>query len=134
MKAIYFSFLFLFTTSISLGQNYDLILKTNGQEMEGNVNSIDDRTIDFNYKNEKLHYQVDKIDIAKITFATGRVEFFNSKQANGDDLTLEDHHNKVAILPFAYIKDENNGSRVVSDRIQAETYSLCQVVVYRKSL
>ena len=124
MKAIYFCLLFLFTTSISLGQNYDLILKTDGDEMLGNVNSIDDRTIDFNYKNEKLHYQVDKIDIAKITFATGRVEFFNSKQANGDNLTLEDHHNKVAILPFAYIKDENDGSRVVSDRIQSETYSL----------
>lgn len=124
MKTIY-TFLFLFlTTFISISQNNDVILKTNGEEMEGHVNSIDDRTIDFNYKNESLHYSIDKIDIAKITFASGRVEFFNAKKSNGDNLSLEDHHNKVAILPFAYIKNEREGSQAVSDRIQSETYSL----------
>ena len=36
---------------------------------------------------------------------------------------MESHHNKVAVLPFAYIKDESNGSKAISERIQAETFS-----------
>ena len=124
MKTIFSLFCVTFLTITSFAQNYDIILKTNGEEMEGHVNSIDDRTIDFNYKNETLHYKVDKIDIAKITFASGRVEFFNAKNSDGNKADLENHHNKVAILPFAYIKDERDGSKSVSNRIQEETYSL----------
>lgn len=124
MKTI-FSFLCLSLIAITtLAQNYDIILKTNGEEMEGHVNSIDDRTIDFIYKNETLHYKVDKIDIAKITFASGRIEFFNAKKSDGNKVDLDNHHNKVAILPFAYIKDERDGSKSVSNRIQEETYAL----------
>lgn len=123
MKTLFSCLCITFFTITSFAQNYDIVLKTNGEEMEGHVNSIDDRTIDFNYKNETLHYNVDKIDIAKITFSSGRVEFFNSTKADGSKANIEDHHNKVAILPFAYIKDERDGSKSVSNRIQEETYT-----------
>ena len=124
MKTLLYFLCFTFSVISSFSQNYDIILKTNGEEMVGHVNAINARTIEFNYKNETLAYKVDKIDIAKITFASGRVQFFNSTQADGSKAIVENHHNKVAVLPFAYIKNERDGSNSVSNRIQDETYTL----------
>lgn len=126
MKTILFSVVILLGTLTLSAQNFDIILKTNGEEMEGNVEAIDDDIIHFVYKNEAIEYKVKQSDIVKITFASGRIQFFNKLNTSADKakVSLEDHHNKVAILPFAYIKDESNGSQAISDRIQAETYAL----------
>lgn len=126
MKTILYSVIIFFGTLTISAQNFDIILKTNGEEMEGNVKAIDNDIIHFVYKNESIEYKVKQSDIVKITFASGRIQFFNKLNTSGDKakVSLEDHHNKVAILPFAYIKDESNGSQAISDRIQAETYAL----------
>ena len=110
----------------SIAQNYDIILKTNGEEMEGNVNAINDDSISFVYKNETIEYKVSPTDIVKITFASGRVQFFNKfdQPGNTTNASLEDHHNKVAVLPFAYIKDQQEGTPVMSSKIQTETFAL----------
>ncbi|MFS4494108.1 hypothetical protein [Maribacter sp. 2308TA10-17] len=120
--------------------NYDIILKTNGEEMEGNVKEIGDDALKFVYKNESIEYNVAESDIVKITFGSGRVQFFNkfdtgggSKQSEGSSnkargekkyANLEDHHNKVAILPFAYLRDDQDGSKTKSNKIQNEAFSL----------
>ncbi|MCF6348488.1 MAG: hypothetical protein L3J20_09350 [Flavobacteriaceae bacterium] len=123
----------LFVIQIATAQtdttNYDIILKTNGEEMEGNIKEINDDAIKFVYKNESIAYKVNKGDIVKITFSSGRVEFFNklttqNSSSNSKKFNLEDHHNKVAILPFGYIKDQEDGSRAMSNKIQNETFSL----------
>lgn len=107
-------------------KNNDIILKTNGEEMEGNIKEINDDDIKFIYKNESIVYKINKSDIVKITFGSGRVEFFNKlvTQGSSKKFSLEDHHNKVAVLPFGYIKDQRDGSKAMSNKIQRETFSL----------
>ena len=118
--------LFLFIGISSIAQNFDIILKTNGEEMEGNVKDINDDFISFVYKNETIGYKVKQADIVKITFASGRVQFFNKfdEPGNSKNASLEDHHNKVAVLPFAYIKDQQEGDKVMTNKIQSETFAL----------
>lgn len=96
----------------------DIILKTNGEEMIGSVKSIAEKDIKFTYKGETVEYNVPKMEISKITFSSGRVEFYNKSSELGD------HHNKVAVLPFAFIKDQDDGSIAMSKKIQQEAYSI----------
>ncbi len=116
----------LFIGINSIAQNYDVILKTNGEEMEGSVKEIQEESLSFIYKNETIVYQVKQSDIVKITFASGRVQFFNKfdQPGNTANTNLEDHHNKVAVLPFAYIKDQQEGDPIMSSKIQTETFAL----------
>ena len=118
--------LFLLIGFSSIAQNFDIILKTNGEEMEGNVKAINDDFISFIYKNEAIEYSVKQTDIVKITFASGRVQFFNKfdEPGHSNNASLEDHHNKVAVLPFAYIKDQHEGDKVMTNKIQSETFAL----------
>ena len=120
--------------------NYDIILKTNGEEMEGNVKEIGDDSLKFVYKNESIEYKVPESDIVKITFGSGRIQFFNKFNTGGNSaqsssqsntssnkspkLSLEDHHNKVAILPFAYLRNDQDGSKTKSNKIQSEAFNL----------
>jgi len=127
IKAIYLLLLITINSaSFAQTKNYDIILKTNGEEMEGNVNAIENDAIKFVYKNESIEYSVQKTEIVKISFASGRVEFFNKfdEPANSNNASLDDHHNKVAVLPFGYIKDESDGSQSMKNKIQHETYVL----------
>lgn len=126
MKTIHYVVLFLLGTFNISAQNFDIVLKNNGEEMEGHVKAIDDADIQFIYKNESIEYKVKQSDIVKITFASGRIQFFNKEDSEGkkSKVSLEEHHNKVAVLPFAYIKDESKGAQVISDRIQVETFSI----------
>jgi len=110
--ALFFSFL------IAVQAQNDIILKTDGTEMIGKVNAIENTDVKFTYDNESVEYTVPKSKISKITFSSGRVEFFNESSE------LKDHHNKVAILPFAFIKNQDDGSNAMSKKIQQETYSI----------
>ena len=118
--------LFLSFGFSSIAQNFDIILKTNGEEMEGTVKGMEEESLSFIYKNETIVYKVKQSDIVKITFSSGRVQFFNTfdQPGNSNNASLEDHHNKVAVLPFAYIKDQQAGDLVMSNKIQTETFAL----------
>ncbi|MGB3591339.1 MAG: hypothetical protein WBA16_06585 [Nonlabens sp.] len=118
-RIIFFSTILIGITLSATAQN-DVVLKTDGEELIGKVTSINKVDIDFIYQNETLQYQVPKTKISKITFASGRVQFFNNSTS------LKDHHNKVAILPFALIKNQQEGSNAMSQKIQQETYSVYQ--------
>ncbi len=114
----------------------DIILKVNGEELSGKVIKINDDNIEFTYAGESLVYTIKKIDILKITYASGRLEFFNKqilpsenkgqvaesqKSPNGPG--LEEHHNKVAILPFAFIRDGQATDDAISDLVQNEAFA-----------
>lgn len=117
--------LFLIGTYFAVCQN-DIILKINGEEMIGKVTEINSDDLKFIYQNETVNYTILKKEIVKITFASGRVEFFNKLNSQKDsEINLESHHNKVAILPFAFIKNqEGNSTESMSQKIQQETYSI----------
>ena len=103
----------------------DIILKTNGEEMIGSVKAISDEIVDFVYQNESIDYKVKTTEIVKITFASGRIQFLNDFDTKSKpDSKLADHHNKVAILPFGFIKDQSDGSDAMSQKIQEESYNV----------
>ncbi|ULQ54595.1 hypothetical protein [Flavihumibacter fluvii] len=117
----------------------DVILKLNGDELTGKVVDISDNDIKFSYTGENLVYTIKKVDIFKITFASGRIEVINkqplpsesrSEPANNTNAasptgqgTMESHHNKVAVLPFAFVKDGQEAVNVLSEKAQQETYA-----------
>ena len=86
--------------------------------MIGKVISMDETDINFTYPKETIKYKVPKYKITKITYASGRVEFYN------DPSELKDHKNKVAILPFTFIKNQDDGSNSMAKMIQQEAYTI----------
>ena len=139
MKLFMFIASLLFSLS-SIAQN-DVVLKLNGEEMVGKVTEINDDNIKFNYKGETVSYTVKKADIMKITFANGRVEFFNkpalpsetkdapkpAEPATAGATTVaaspEEHHNRVAVLPFKFIADRQSTDEEMGYKVQEETFS-----------
>jgi hypothetical protein len=121
----------------------DIVLKVNGDEMIGKITSISDNEIKFIYEGETLEYSIKKTDILKVTYSSGRVEFFNkqplpsevkirevatSTQTSADQakkyaIASGDHHNKVAILPFGYLRDGQPGAKEISLKVQTDAYS-----------
>jgi hypothetical protein len=118
-----FLFLLGIVFSLSINAQEDVILKSNGDEMHGKVTKITKDNLQFVYKNESIEYTVNKTEIEKITFSSGRIEFFNKKNTTSNS-KLEEHHNKVAILPFGYIKDQETSNVIMTKKIQQETYTI----------
>jgi len=127
----------LFFSFISIAQD-DVVLKLNGEEMSGKVTEINDDNIKFTYKGETVTYTIKKADIMKITFANGRVEFFNKPSETKDvpkpaepsatgatavAASPEAHHNRVAVLPFKFIADRQSTDDEMGYKVQEETYS-----------
>lgn len=113
----------------------DIILQVNGDELTGKVTEITDDAVKFVYAGETLNYTIKKADIIKITYGSGRIEVYNKPSlssargnqapasgggSNGD---LSDHHNKIAVLPFAFIRDGNKAADELSNIVQAACYS-----------
>lgn len=128
MKKMFLLLLFIVSCLTAVSQTpevNDIILKTDGEEMIGSVKAISDEMVDFVYQNETIDYKVKTTDIVKITFASGRIQFLNDFDTNKKpDASLADHHNKVAILPFGFIKDQSDGSDAMSTKIQEESYTV----------
>ena len=117
-----FIFLILIVSNCLQGQN-DIVLKTNGDEMKGHVTKINENDIQFIYENESLEYNILKSEIIKITFSSGRIEYYK-KHEEISSQNLEDHHNNAAILPFGYIKDQETSNPTMTKKIQMETYTI----------
>ncbi|AEA42141.1 hypothetical protein [Fluviicola taffensis] len=120
-------------TSVSFGQltqKNDVILKTSGDELTGKIQEIGDTEIKFVYAGETLVYSIKKSDIAKITFASGRIEMFNSPKSNSakaDSIAksgLEAHQNKIAILPFSYLVNKQDAGQEMTYKVQNEVFNI----------
>lgn len=112
----------------------DVIMKVNGEELTGKVSEIGDDAVKFTYAGETLSYTIKKVDILKITFASGRIEFYNKQplpsetkapQSSGGPtlITDESHHNKVAILPFAFLRDGQLAADQLSEKAQEHCFN-----------
>jgi hypothetical protein len=130
----------LFFSLVSIAQN-DVVLKLNGEEMAGKVTEINDDNVKFSYKGETVTYTIKKADIMKITFANGRVEFFNKPASPSETKDApkpaepatagaasvvsspEAHHNRVAVLPFKFIADRQSTDEEMGYKVQEETYA-----------
>ncbi len=126
----------LITFAQQPGKN-DVILKLDGDELTGKVLKINDGDVEFTYAGETLVYNIKKTDIMKITFGSGRIQVFNkpqqapaqsqpqapATQSSAPQGNLEDHHNKVAILPFGFIRDGLPADDAVGEQVQNECYA-----------
>lgn len=124
----------LVTQAWSQNSGNDIVLMTNGDEKAGKVTEINQTNIKFVHDGETLSYTLNISDIIKITFSSGRIEFFNKpSQDNSSSVSnrtqnissgkLMDHHNKVAILPFAYILNKAEAGEAMTYKVQNEAYS-----------
>jgi hypothetical protein len=112
--------------------NLDVVLKSNGDEMRGKVTQISDSDIHFVYSGETAEYIIRRSDVLKITNASGRVETFGqsalpAESRKNDQVAMSaspaDHHNKIAILPFAFLMDRQAGAAEVGIKAQQDTYA-----------
>ena len=109
----------------------DIVLKTNGDELKGKVTKISADDITFTYEGETLEYVLKKSESLKITHASGRVEVFakalpaedRQKDAVAMAATPVDHHNKIAILPFTFLMDNQPGAEQVGLKAQQDAFS-----------
>ncbi len=121
--------LFLMSIAVtSFAQNtFDKVLMLSGEVKEGNVTGISELTIQFIHKGESLKYELKKADISKIEFGSGRIEVFNEMPESNSDNSLADHHNKIAVLPFIYIRDgEQKKNDAIERKVQQEFVTLMQ--------
>jgi hypothetical protein len=114
-------------------KKHDVITKVNGDELSGDVLEINDSTIRFTYTGEKLVYNIKKSEIQKITYASGRVENYATpttaasnptSSPNVQTIPDEERRNKVAILPFTFLKDGEVTAVEVSEEVQNYCYSV----------
>ncbi len=110
----------------------DVILKVNGDEMKGKITKITDTDLTFIYSGETLEYTVKKSDILKITHSSGRVEIVNqpplpSDIRKNDQIVMKgtpaEHHNRIAILPFHYLMENQPGADEIGLSAQQDTYA-----------
>lgn len=132
------------TKPVDKQEKSDVVLKLNGDELVGKVTEVTDTEIKFIYQGEDLPYSIKKADIIKITFASGRIEFFNkpplpsekkdsetqpvqtpssSVKSSGG---LESHHNKVAVLPIGFVRDNQDAGTEMAYKAQGDIYAFLQ--------
>jgi TolB-like protein len=136
MKKIYFLFILgLFSLNVVAqgGNNpkQDIIKKVDGEEMKGTVIKVTDSDVTFVYTGETAQYVIKKAEIAKIIHASGRVENIGqqslpAQNRQQDQVSMSaspvDHHNKIAILPFTFLMDNQPGADEIGYKAQEDTY------------
>jgi len=112
--------------------NPDVILKTNGEEIKAKITKITDTDVSFVYPGETAEYILKKSDLLKIVHSSGRVEMISqaplpAQERQKEQVTMAaspaDHHNKIAILPFTYLMDNQQGADAIGYKAQEDTFS-----------
>lgn len=134
----WYSFLILALFSMNLmaqtGNNVkqDLVQKIDGEEMKGKVIRITDSDVTFVYAGETAEYVIKKSEIARIVHSSGRIEQISQQNSPAqnrqqDQVNMSaspaDHHNKIAILPFNFLMDNQPGAEAIGYKAQEDTYS-----------
>lgn len=100
-------------------EKQDVIQKINGEEMKGKVIKVTDGDVTFVYTGETAEYIIKKSEISKIIHSSGRVEVISQVNTS---VSTAGHHNKIAILPFTYLLDNQPGTDAVGYKAQEDTY------------
>ena len=106
----------------------DHVLMLDGENKAGKVVGISTDAIDFIHDGESLKYTLKKSNISKIEFGSGRIEVFNEMPSKAsENAALVDHHNRIAVLPYIYIRDgEQKKNDAMERKVQGEFFSLMQ--------
>lgn len=136
MKSLFVCILAVFMSIAAIAQNAtteDIITKTNGDVISGKVTEVTDDNIKYTHQGETLVYTAKKSDIAKVQFASGRVEVFNAQAAadhaedhlasDGQSTAATSARNKIAILPFSYLVDKQEAGAAMDYKVQGEAFN-----------
>lgn len=107
----------------------DKIVMVSGEVKRGKVTGMSHDEVRFVHDKETLTYTFSKSKISKIEFgASGRIEVYNQVQmASAVAPNLSDHHNKIAILPFAYVRAGRQLTNDINEtKLQQEFFNLMQ--------
>lgn len=126
LPKLLFSFLVFivsFTTSVLFAQEKsDVVYMLNGETRDGKVTAIHDSTIEFVYSGEDLTYELNKADVQKIVFASGRTQVISQAASPTPTMATTnsaDRKNKLAVLPFTMVSnDQGLMSEAMSGQIQ----------------
>lgn len=105
----------------------DKIVMVNGEVKMGHVSKISDTDVDFVHDKETIAYSFAKAKISKIEFGgSGRIEIYNDvKASTSASPNLADHHNKIAVLPFVYVRDGRQLKNDISEtKVQKEFFNM----------
>lgn len=114
-------------------QKADVIKKTNGEELKGKIIRITDTDVSFVYSGETAEYVIKKADISQIVHSSGRVEAISQQVQPAETrqkdpvamtATPVDHHNKIAIVPFTFLMDNQPGADAIGLKAQQDAFAL----------
>tara|TARA_R110002020_G_scaffold146665_9_gene321413 strand:+ start:139 stop:1035 length:897 start_codon:yes stop_codon:yes gene_type:complete len=101
-------------------EKVDVVIMTNGEIKQGKVTGVTETQIKFRYTGEDIDYEFAKSEVSKVQFASGRVEEFSNNAVDAASPTSASalpsanapandasRHNKIAVLPFDFISNEN---------------------------
>lgn len=117
----------------------DVIFKLNGEEVKAKITEVTDSEVKFTYVGETVVYSLKTSEIFKINFSSGRTQVFSKPNAPAESSPAPataattsvpaaaaasgDSKNKVAILPFSFIRDGQRTVDEVSEKVQNEVYA-----------
>ena len=112
--------------TLAQGDAADKVVMLNGEEKIGQVTEIGDNYVKFIHKGESLTYTLKRETINKIQFASGRIEFITESVPNANDgsITVQSHHNIIAILPFSYIGQGGTRDQKLELKVQSDCYNV----------
>ncbi len=101
----------------------DQIFMQNGEMITVSVKKIEPHTITYSYVGEDLENVIEKEDVAKIIFKSGREQLFN-QSSNSISRSIDYEYppmkaNHGAVLPFEFVFD---GTSAPEDGIEAQEY------------
>jgi TolB-like protein len=146
IRVIFIFLLAILSLNLQAQQNAkpDIIFKLSGEEVKARVTEITDTEVKFSYIGETLVYSLKKSEIFKINFGSGRTEVYTKPAAPAESApappsstapaaapaaaatttaSTEESRNKIAILPFSYIKDGQRTAHELSEKVQGEVFA-----------
>ncbi|GGE49587.1 hypothetical protein EV200_10962 [Pedobacter psychrotolerans] len=106
--------------------NPDVISKKNGEEIKAKITKITDTDVSFVYPGETAEYVLKKSDLLKIVHSSGQVPLpaqERQKEQVAMSASPADHHNRIAILPFTYLMDNQPGADAIGYKAQEDAFS-----------
>jgi len=102
----------------------DQIFMANGDIIEVKVKKVDPETITFSYQGEDLENVVEKEEVTKVIFKSGREQLFNAADAAVSKINSDFEYpimktNEGAILPFEFVFD---GTSAPEEGIEAQEF------------
>jgi hypothetical protein len=89
-------------------QRTDKVFFLNGDIKEGKVTGLMNEKIQFVHQGETLNYELNKREIEKIVYASGRTEIITEKKSRQVSMTPVNSKNRVAVMPMIYIGDDDD--------------------------